>query len=214
LDKLLPTAFARNPQLKAMEADVRAAEAAMVVAYKDRVPDFNAGVSVEVYHPPFYWPQANMTLPIWRDKLAAEIMQAKATELAAQARLEAGQIELVVNFAGKLFACRQTGRDLALLQDKLLPRARQSLEIVRAGYRSGTMDFSSLTDAERGLLDIQLAAVQTRTEHEIALAELSLMVAGLPPANAPLSSRSSGRESAPSPQNDNQSRLTSAATKN
>jgi outer membrane protein, heavy metal efflux system len=184
-DELRQIALARNPQLKAMEADVRAAEAGMAVAYRERVPDFNAGLSVEVYHPPFYWPQANMTLPIWRDKLAAEIMQAKANELAAQARLEAGQIELAVNFAGKLLACRETGRNLALLQDQLLPRARQSLEIVRAGYRTGTMDFSNITGAERELLDLQLAAVQTRTEHEIALAELSLMVAGLPPAGAP-----------------------------
>jgi hypothetical protein len=53
------------------------------------------------------------------------------------------------------------------------------------------MDFSSLTDAERSLLDVQLAAVQSRTDHEIALAELSLMVAGLPPANAPLLSNNS-----------------------
>ena len=190
-DELLRTAFARNPQLKAMEADVRAAEAGMTVAYKERVPDFNAGLSVEVYHPPFYWPQANMSLPIWRDKLAAEVMQANANELAAQARLEAGQIELAVNFAGKLLACRETGRDLTLLQDELLPRARQSLEIVRAGYRDGTMDFSNLTDAERALREVQLATVQSRTEHEIALAELSLRIAGLPPANAPLLSKNS-----------------------
>ena len=48
------------------------------------------------------------------------------------------------------------------------------------------MDFSAMTDAERMLLDLQLEAVQARTDREIALAELSLMVAGVPPANAPL----------------------------
>jgi cobalt-zinc-cadmium efflux system outer membrane protein len=190
-DELLRVAFARNPQLAVMAADVRAAEAGIAVAYKERIPDFNAGLSVEVYRPPFYWPQANMTLPIWRDKLAAEVAQAKANELAAQARLKAGQIDLTVNFAEKLFACRETGRNLALLQDELLPRASQSLEIVRAGYRTGTTDFSNLTDAERALLDLKFEAVQARTEHEIALAELSLMVAGLPPANAPLLSDNS-----------------------
>jgi hypothetical protein len=35
-------------------------------------------------------------------------------------------------------------------------------------------------------LDLQLEAVEARTDREIALAELSLMVAGVPPANAPL----------------------------
>jgi outer membrane protein TolC len=185
-DELLRVAFARNPQLAAMAADVRAAEAGIAVSYKERIPDFNAGLSVEVYRPPFYWPQANMTLPIWRDKLAAEVAQAQANKLAAQSRLKAGQIDLAVNFAEKLFACRETSRNLALLQDELLPRASQSLEIARAGYRAGTMDFSNLTDAGRALLDLKFEAAQARTEHEIALAELSLMVAGLPPANAPL----------------------------
>jgi outer membrane protein TolC len=184
-DELLRTAFKRNPQLAAMEAEVRAAEVGIAVAYKERVPDFNAGVSVEVYHPPFYWPQANMTLPIWRDKLAAELAQAKANELAAESRLKSAQIELAVNFAEKLFASRETGRNLALLQNELMPRASQSAEIVRANYQTGAMDFSALTDAERMLLDLRAEAVQTRTEHEIALAELSLIVAGVPPPGAP-----------------------------
>jgi hypothetical protein len=53
------------------------------------------------------------------------------------------------------------------------------------------MDFSSLTDAERTLLDLKLAAAEARTEHEIALAELSLMVAGVPPPGAPILSNTS-----------------------
>ena len=221
-DELLPAAFARNPQLKAMEADVRAAEAGIAVAYKERVPDFSAALSVDVKASPWlYWPQAGMTLPIWRDKIAAEVAQAKANELAAESRFKAGQIELAVNFAEKLFACRETGRNLALLENELIPKANQSLETVRAGYRAGTMDFSTLTDAERMRLDLQLEAAQTRTDHEISLADLSLMVAGLPPANAPLLSstlpdkpRSKGHASAPFSRNENQSRLTSAAAKN
>jgi hypothetical protein len=76
------------------------------------------------------------------------------------------------------------------------------------------VDFSAMTDAERELLDLQLEAVEARTDREIALAELSLMVAGVPPANAPLLPRSSEHKSAPSSRNESQSRLTSAATKN
>ena len=185
-DALLRTAFERNPQLKAMAADVRAAEAGIAVAYKERVPDFSAGLSADVYAPPFYWPQAGMTLPIWRDKLAAEAAQAKATEMAAKSKLKAGQIELAVNFAGKSFTYRETSRNCALIENELLPKARQSVEIVRAGYRTGTMEFSAMTGTERMLLDLQLEAAQARTDREIALAELSLMIAGVPPAHAPL----------------------------
>jgi outer membrane protein TolC len=183
-DELWRLALAHNPQLKGMEADVRAAEAGIAVAYKERTPDFSAGLSAEVYSPPFFWPQAGMTLPVWRDKLAAEIAQAKAAELAAANRLQAAQINLAVTFAAQVFACRETGRTLTLIEDQLMPRARQSLEIARVGYRAGSVDFASVTDAERMQLDLQLSAAEARTAHEIALAELSILVSGVPPPGA------------------------------
>ena len=220
-DELLRFALEHNPQLAAMEAEVRAAEAGIAVAYKDRVPDFSLGLMADVKaSPTMFRPLGGMTLPVWRDKLAAEVAQAKANELAAKSRLKAAQIDLAVSFAEKSFAYRETGRNLALIENELLPKARQSIETVRASYRTGTMDFSAMTEAERMLLDLQLEAIQARTDRELALAELSLMVAGVPPANAPLlpdnrldEPRGSGRESARSSRNDSQSRLTSAATK-
>jgi hypothetical protein len=36
------------------------------------------------------------------------------------------------------------------------------------------------------LLDLQLQAAAARTERDIALADLSILVAGVPPVNAPL----------------------------
>jgi outer membrane protein, heavy metal efflux system len=191
-DDLLRTAFERNPQLAAMAAEVRAAEAGMAMAYKERVPDFSLGLMADVKaSPTMFRPLAGVTLPIWRDKLVAEVAQARANELAAKSRLKSAQIDLAVNFAEKSFTYRETGRNLALIEDELVPKARQSLETVRAGYRAGTMDFSSLTDAERMLLDLKLAAAEARTEHEIALAELSIMVAGVPPPGAPILSNAS-----------------------
>lgn len=191
-DELLHFAFAHNPQLAAMEADVRAAESGIALAYKSRVPDFSLGLMADVKaSPTLFRPLAGMTLPIWRDKTAAEIAQAKANELAAQSRLKAAQINLAVSFAEKSFAYRETGRNLALIESKLLPQARQSLETVQAGYRVGAMNFSSLTDAEQSLVDLKLEAANARTAREITLADLSLMVAGVPPANAPLLSNNS-----------------------
>jgi outer membrane protein TolC len=186
-DAVLRTGFDRNPRLKSMEADVRAAEAGIAMAYRERVPDFSVGLSADVKASPvLYWPQAGMSLPVWRDKLAAEIAGAKRTELAAQARLGAEQIGLTVDFAEKSFAYREIGRNLSLLQTRLIPKARQSLEIARAGYLSGTIDFFNLMDAERTLLEFQMKEVEARTDREVVLAELSLLIAGVPPAGAPV----------------------------
>jgi len=185
-DDLLNTAFARNPRLKALAAEVRQAEAAIAQARKAKVPDFSVGLQDEVYHPPFYWPQASMTLPIWRDKITAEIAAAQAGKRAAAARLTAEQIGLTVDFASRTYDYREITRNLTLLESQLIPKARRSLEIARAAYRSGQVDFPNLMEAERRWLNFQLQDVQERTRREITLADLSLLIAGVPPASAPL----------------------------
>jgi outer membrane protein, heavy metal efflux system len=199
-DELLRAAFARNPRLRAMEADVRAAEAGLAVAYKEKVPDFSLGLMADAKaSPTMFRPLAGMTLPIWRDKLAAEIARAQAAELAARARLSAEQIALTVAFAEQAFAYREISRNLALLQGRLIPKARQSLEIARAGYLSGTIDFFNLINAQQTLLEFQLGEIEARTQREITLAELSLIIAGVPPEGSPLPPDSAAANTIPIP---------------
>jgi outer membrane protein TolC len=192
-EQLFATALARNPRLRAMEAEVRRADASLRLAYKSRVPDFNLGVEVDAKASPvIVTPQLGVTLPIWRDKIAAEIAGAQAGKRAAEARLSAEQIALAVEFAEKTFMFRESSRNLALLQERLLPKARQSVEVARAAYLSGQLDFLNLIDAQRTLLGFQLSEVESRTQRELALTELSLLILGQPPAGAPLLHSDSG----------------------
>jgi cobalt-zinc-cadmium efflux system outer membrane protein len=186
-DGLFAAALARNPRLKAMEAEVRRADASIRLAYKARVPDFSAGVEVDVKASPiFVTPQLGVTLPIWRDKIAAQIAGAQAGKRASEARLTAEQIALAVEFAEKSFMFREATRNLELLTERLLPKARQSLEVAQSGYVSGKVDFLNLLDAERTLLAFQLSEVEARVQRELALAELSLLILGTPPTGAPV----------------------------
>ncbi len=186
-DKLFATALARNPRLKAMEAEVRRADASIRVAYKARMPDFSLGIEADVKaYPVVVTPQIGVTLPIWRDKIAAQIASAQAGKRAAEARLSAEQIALAVEFAEKTFMFRESSRTLELLTQRLLPKARQSLEVAQSGYVSGKVDFLNLLDAERTLLEFRLSEVEARVQRELALAELSLLILGTPPAGAPV----------------------------
>jgi len=63
-----------------------------------------------------YRPLATVTLPVWRDKIAAEIARRPAGKRAAQARLTAEQIKLTVDFAEKSFDYREVTRNLDLLR--------------------------------------------------------------------------------------------------
>jgi len=186
-DALLDTAFMRNPRLKAMEADVRLAEANITLAAKSKVPDFSLGLMADAKaSPTMFRPLAGMTLPIWRDKIAAQVAQSQANKRAAEARLTSEQIMVSVDFAMKSYDYREVTRNLALLQNQLIPKTRASLEVAQAGYLSGRTDFFNLLDAERALLNFQLEEVESRTRREIVLADLSLSIAGIAPEGAPV----------------------------
>jgi outer membrane protein TolC len=186
-EQLWERALARNPRLRQMTAEVRMAEIGIRLARHSRIPEFGAGIEADVKASPVMWrPSAAITLPIWRDKIAAEIASAQARTKAAAARLGGEQIQLAVEFADRLFVFRESSRNLDLLSQSLVPKARLSLEVARSGYTTGRTGFIDLLDAERTLLEFQLAEVEARTEREIALAGLSLLIAGIPPAGAPL----------------------------
>ena len=189
-DKLLETALTRNQRLKAMESEVRAAEASIMLARKSRLPDFNLGFMGDAKtDPTLYRLPGNpgtMSLPIWRDKIAAQIAEAQANKRSAEARLSSEQIALAVAFAEKSYLYREASRNLVLLGELLLPKATQSLEVARTGYLAGQIDFFNLTDAERTLLGFKLDRVEASMQRELALAELSLIVEGMPPVNGPM----------------------------
>ena len=184
-DQALEAALAHNTKLKGMEAEVRAAEASLLLARKAQMPDASLGLMADVkMNPTVYRPWGTVSLPIWRDKLAAEIAQAQANKRAGEARLSAEQIALAVTLAEKAFLYREASRNLALLQNLLLPRQRQAVEAARSGYIAGQSDFFNLTDAEQALVRLGLDEVEARNQRELALAELTLIVQGMPPSGA------------------------------
>jgi outer membrane protein TolC len=192
-DKLFETALAQNTRLKAMEAGVRAAEASIILARKARLPDFTLGLMADVkMNPTLYRPLGTVSLPVWRDKIAAQIAEAQASQHAARAQLSGEQLALAVDFAERSFLYREATRNLALLNDQLLPKVRQSLEVARSGYLGGQIDFFNLSDTERTLLGFELDRVEAATQREVVLAELSLIIQGMPPANAGVGSPAAG----------------------
>jgi cobalt-zinc-cadmium efflux system outer membrane protein len=195
-DDLLSSALIRNPSLRALEADVRRAEASLELARKSRIPDFSLGFEADVKASPvMFRPSAGMTLPIWRDKIAAEIAGAQASERAAKSRLTAEQVAIAAELASQLYTYREAVRNDALLRERLLPKARQSLDAARAGYVNGRAGFLDVIDAQRSLLEFELAEIEARTQRELALAALSFTIAGTPPPGAPVLGQTPSRPS-------------------
>ena len=188
-DKILAEALARNPDLKILRADIQLAEANLSMARKGNIPDFSAGASMDVLSAPvLVRPYASMTLPVWRDKIAAGIAAAQSSKRASEARLSAAQIQLAVQCAEKSYLAREAARNLDVLRGKLLPKAKKALEVSRSAYTSGQVDFLTLLEAERLLLSFDIEEAAAVLQHELALAELSMLIAGHGPAEASFAS--------------------------
>lgn len=186
-ESVMASAFARNPQLRQMEAEVRQAQGSLDLARKSGVPDFTLGIEADVRaNPVFARPSASMTLPIWRDKIAAQIAAAQAGKRAAQARLSAQQIQVAADLAATLYMYRQSERSIELLTGKLIPKGRQSLQAAQAGYVAGKSRFLDVLEAQRMLLEFELSLAEAQTQRELALGALSLTIAGIPPAGGPV----------------------------
>ena len=186
-DQILALAMARNPMLRQMEAEIQRGEAMINLARTSRVPDFSIGIEADVKAFPVMWrPTASMTLPIWRDKIAAEIAAAQAEKRSSEARLSAEQIGIAAELASMLYMYRESTRNSELYSSILLPKARQSLDAARAGYAAGRSSFLDVIEAERQLLAFDLSLVEARTQRELTLASISLLIAGTAPQGAPI----------------------------
>ncbi len=178
-DKLLEEAFAGNPQLQEIKAEIKQAEAKMSMAWKANIPDFSGGAELDALAAPvLVRPFASMTLPIWRDKIAAGIEAAQAAKQASEAKLSSAQIQLAVLCAEKRYLAKEAARNLETLRLKLIPKGRQALEAAKASYSSGRIDFLSLLEAQRTLLNFDIEEAAASLQRNIAIAGLTSLVAG------------------------------------
>lgn len=67
-------------------------------------------------------------------------------------------------------------RKIDLYRDTLVPKAKQSIKATEATFRAGTAGFIDLIDAERVLLEFQLAFERALTDRGSRLAEIEMLV--------------------------------------
>jgi len=145
---LLKEALARNVRLKALSAEVKQAQIMVERAYKERNPDFAVGLGTDAKNDKLNWmPEISITLPIWRQKIAAEIASAQTGQKQAQAMLSSGQLELVVMLAEKSFMWRELQRQSQLIRGNLMPLAEIKLNSMAVAYKTGKTGFTGWFNA-------------------------------------------------------------------
>ena len=182
---LLKEALTRNVRLKALSAGVRQAQAMLERSYKEENPDFSVGLGSDVKNDKLNWmPEISITLPIWRQKIAAEIASAQAGQKQAQAMLSAEEINVAVLLAEKSFAWRELQRQSRLIREQLMPLAEVKLNSLDAAYKTGKMDFTGWFNAGRELLELKIQLAVVNAQREIVFDDISLMVLSNRPEEA------------------------------
>jgi outer membrane protein TolC len=119
-----------------------------------------------------------ISLPLWQGSYGAEEEVAASRYRAAEHRRSDLVRDLEARLARALYEYRDAGRRIALYRDTLVPKAGQSLAAARAAYETGAAAFLELVDAERVLLEFELARWRAEADRRISLAVLEELVAG------------------------------------
>ncbi|MEK7310031.1 MAG: TolC family protein [Planctomycetota bacterium] len=173
---LLNELLKHNLHLKALSAEVRQAQVMVERSYKERNPDWSVGVGTDAKKDKLNWmPEVSMTLPIWRQKIAAQIASAQANEKQAKAMLSADQINLAVVLAEKSFAWRELQRQSRLIREKLMPLAEAKLNSIDASFKTGRIRFTDWFNARRELLELKTQLAVVNAQREIVFADISLI---------------------------------------
>lgn len=123
-----------------------------------------------------------ITVPLWRDKLNAQVREARIEARRAETQLDALQLDIRMRLGDLRQRLQRQRRQLTLLNDTLIPQAETALEATLNAYSTGRTDFLDLLDAERTLFQLQMEyeATYVRSLKTVAALERMLGMASLP----------------------------------
>jgi len=117
-----------------------------------------------------------MNIPLWRDSYKASQRQAKANVRKIQQQKVNTENKTIAQAIKVLYDVDDSQRKMHLYGDVLVSKAEELVHASEAAYRSGTIDFLSLIDAQRMLLKYTLDHERAITNNQQKIAELEMLI--------------------------------------
>jgi outer membrane protein TolC len=170
-----------NPGLHVATYGIDAARAARERTYQDRLPDFAVGLrNNRPYEGTASWDvMFEVMIPLQQTSRRAKEREAEYMLMAAEARREEASARASGELGSAWSAYTQGRETLRLLDHTLLPQAQATRDASRAALTSGKVDFDSVIEAERQLIDIRMRRLQIELETRLALTEIKKLTGGL-----------------------------------
>ena len=174
--RLRQLALANSPTLQQAHAMEEQSDAALAIAKRDYVPDFNVGYTYQKTGPGFrdyYMLSLGVKVPLyfWRKQTPA-VQQAALEKESASADSYSKRLSVLADLQNQVVALRTSDRILKLYSEGLVPQAEETLTSATAAYRVGKVDFQSLLSAVVDVLRVKQEYLRTLADHEIAVAKI------------------------------------------
>lgn len=191
-DELLKLALEQRPMLKEAQAMTQARRREIELAHKEYWPDFEImaayGQRGEVMGErldDMLSAAVSINVPLWQNsKLDPMLREARQAERQAVESYQAGLNEIEFELWQALAKATRAKESLALYDTGILPQARLTVESSLSGYRVGTLDFLSLTEAQMNLYASEVARARALTDYSQAVAEIDYIIGSQPPGGA------------------------------
>jgi cobalt-zinc-cadmium efflux system outer membrane protein len=174
--RLRQLALTNSPTLQQAHAMEEQSDAALAIAKRDYVPDFNVGYMYQKTGPGFhdyYMLSLGVKVPLyfWRKQTPA-IEQASLEKESVLADSYSKRLSVLSDLQNQVVALRTNDRVLKLYTDGLIPQAEETLTSATAAYRVGKVDFQTLLSAVVDVLRIKQEYLRSLADHEIAIAKI------------------------------------------
>ncbi|NIV50258.1 MAG: TolC family protein [Gammaproteobacteria bacterium] len=182
---LLDRLEATSPRLRALAEHVEEAEHRKRVAELEGYPDFDLGLGYRIRQrvmgdpvdgDDFLSASVTIRLPIDRRKWRSRVAEHDALLRRSEAEYRRVRAELRDVLRARYADLQRADQEIALLEDGLLPQARQSLDSSRSGYEVDKVDFLSLIDTQVSLLNAQLRLERAIADRRAAFAAVEASV--------------------------------------
>jgi outer membrane protein TolC len=117
----------------------------------------------------------SLNLPIWGKSNKAAERQAKMQLAKTSSAKLQKENDIIAQLADVIYDFEDANRKIKLYRNILIPKAREMLEASEVAYRAAQIDFLSLIDAQRKLLNFELLHERAVTDNQQTLAQVQML---------------------------------------
>ena len=119
-----------------------------------------------------------INIPLWRERRNAAVRESRARMASASRNTESLERTLISEMELALYKYRDAQRKLELYRNTLIPKARETLEVMLEAFQAGTRTSLDLIDAEQTLLEFELTYLRALADQAQRVAELEWIIGG------------------------------------